>query len=58
MLASCVGLFLLLGEIENHLRDMLNGQFSRKDLEDARDPLDSGRPITDVSESASSEEKS
>jgi CBS domain-containing protein len=42
--------FLLLGEIENLIRDMLDGQFSKTELERARDPLDAERPINDVSD--------
>jgi len=42
--------FLLLGEIENHVREMIDGRFSKAELEEARDPLDAGRPINDVSD--------
>jgi predicted transcriptional regulator len=42
--------FLLLGEIENHIRNLLNGKFSSTELEEVRDPLDVGRPINDVSD--------
>lgn len=42
--------FLLLGEIENLIRDMIQGRFSKTALEAVRDPLDAGRPIDDVSD--------
>jgi predicted transcriptional regulator len=42
--------FLLLGEIENLIRDMLDGRFSKAELERVRDPLDAERPINDVSD--------
>ena len=42
--------FLLLGEIENQLREMTTGRFSKSELEEARDPLDADRPINDVSD--------
>jgi predicted transcriptional regulator len=42
--------FLLIGEIENHLREMTAGKFSKAELEEARDPLDADRPIKDVSD--------
>ncbi len=38
--------FLLLGEIENLIRDMIEGCFSKEDLEKGRDPLDGARPIS------------
>jgi len=42
--------FLLLGEIENLIRDMMEGCFSKEDLEKGRDPLDGARPISKVSD--------
>lgn len=42
--------FLLLGEIENLIRDMIDGRFSKSELEEARDPLDADRPLNDVSD--------
>jgi CBS domain-containing protein len=42
--------FLLLGEIENLIRDMIDGRFSKEELEAARDPLDADRPLNDVSD--------
>jgi CBS domain len=42
--------FLLLGEIENLIRDMIGDRFSKVELESARDPLDAGRPLKDVSD--------
>jgi predicted transcriptional regulator len=42
--------FLLLGEIENLIRGMMDGCFSKEDLEKGRDPLDSDRPISKVSD--------
>lgn len=38
--------FLLLGEIENHLRALVQNRFSIEELQAARDPKDSVRPIT------------
>lgn len=42
--------FLLLGEIENLVRDMMDGRFTKEDLEKGRDPLDGTRPILRVSD--------
>jgi CBS domain-containing protein len=42
--------FLLLGEIENLVREMIAGRFSKAELEQARDPLDADRPLNDVSD--------
>jgi predicted transcriptional regulator len=42
--------FLLIGEIENHIRNLLNGKFSKTELAEALDPLDVARPINDVSD--------
>jgi hypothetical protein len=38
--------FLLLGEIENHIRRLIDARFSKADLLSARDPSDQGRTIT------------
>lgn len=37
--------FLLLGEIENHIRRIINGHFSTDELTAVRDPADAGRHI-------------
>jgi CBS domain-containing protein len=42
--------FLLLGEIENLVREMIDARFSKSELELARDPLDADRPLNDVSD--------
>lgn len=42
--------FLLLGEIENHVRDLIDAKFAQGELEEARDPSDSSREIHDVSD--------
>lgn len=42
--------FLLLGEIENHLRSLIDGKFTLPELESIRDPGDSARSISDVSD--------
>jgi CBS domain-containing protein len=42
--------FLLLGEIENHVRSFLAGKFSREELDTLRDPGDASRPIEDVND--------
>lgn len=42
--------FLLLGEIENHLRVMADSKFNRSELETARDPADSGRQVGSASD--------
>lgn len=42
--------FLLLGEIENHLRGLFAGRFSKAELVAARDSQDSGREIEDVAD--------
>jgi hypothetical protein len=39
---------LLLSEIENLIREMLDGRFSKAELEKARDPLDAARKINDA----------
>jgi hypothetical protein len=38
--------FLLLGEIENQIRRLIHGKFSKDELADARDPSDSTRQIS------------
>ncbi len=42
--------FLLLGEIENHVRNLLDGKISQDDLETVKDPNDPDREINDVSD--------
>lgn len=42
--------FLLLGEIENHIRNLLKGKFSTDELNEARDPLDRSQPVGDVTD--------
>jgi CBS domain-containing protein len=42
--------FLLLSEIENHVRSLLYGRFNKADLMAVRDPSDGGREIEDVSD--------
>lgn len=42
--------FLLLGEIENHIRELIVPRFNASDLATAKDPSDNGRSITDVSD--------
>jgi len=42
--------FLLLGEIENHLRRLIDGRFSREALEAVRDAADAARAIGDVAD--------
>jgi CBS domain-containing protein len=42
--------FLLLGEIENLVRDLMEGRFAQQELEKGRDPLDGDRPISKVSD--------
>ena len=42
--------FLLLGEIENHLRIFLAGKFSQCELEAIRDPADAARAVEDVAD--------
>jgi len=44
--------FLLLGEIENMLRDMISNKFSKDDLKGARDPKDGEREINGVTDLA------
>lgn len=42
--------FLLLGEIENHIRRILDGKFSNDELSNARDPGDGERRVSDASD--------
>ncbi|SEI15024.1 CBS domain-containing protein [Tardiphaga sp. OK245] len=42
--------FLLLGEIENHIRAILDGKFSPLELETMRDPSDENRKVEAVSD--------
>jgi CBS domain-containing protein len=42
--------FLLLGEIENHIRRILANKFSASDLVGARDPSDTERVVTEVAD--------
>jgi CBS domain-containing protein len=42
--------FLVLGEIENHIRGIIDGKFTKQELEAVRDPGDSTREIHDVSD--------
>jgi CBS domain-containing protein len=42
--------FLLLGEIENHLRSFLVGKFSRSELEALRPPADGRRALEDIAD--------
>jgi CBS domain-containing protein len=42
--------FLLLGEIENHLRRLSNGKFSPLEVASVRDPSDTSRAISDLSD--------
>jgi CBS domain-containing protein len=42
--------FLLLGEVENLIRGLLDGKFSADELQRIRNPDDSGRPVEDISD--------
>jgi CBS domain-containing protein len=42
--------FLLLGEIENHIRDIIDNKFAPEELAAVRDPGDSSRDIQDVTD--------
>jgi predicted transcriptional regulator len=42
--------FLLLGEIENHMRRLIGARFSVSEIEEAKDPTDSERKIQAVSD--------
>ena len=42
--------FLLIGEIENHIRLLLHGKFTVKELRDATNPCDEGRNVEGISD--------
>jgi CBS domain-containing protein len=42
--------FLLLGQIENHIRNLIANKFTKTELAEVRDPADSGREIEDISD--------
>lgn len=42
--------FLLLGQIENHMRNLMANKFTKAELATVRDPADSGREVEDVSD--------
>jgi hypothetical protein len=42
--------FLVLGEIENHIRGLIAGKFTKEQLAAARDVVDSSRPVESVSD--------
>jgi hypothetical protein len=42
--------FLLVGQIENHIRGLIADKYTKKELANARDPADSGREINDVAD--------
>jgi CBS domain-containing protein len=42
--------FLVLGEIENHIRRLIDGKFTKGELNEFRDPGDLSRQVDDVSE--------
>ncbi|MBN2269510.1 MAG: CBS domain-containing protein [Sedimentisphaerales bacterium] len=42
--------FLLLGDIENHIRYLIGNAFTLTELQEAKDPSDQDRSITDVSD--------
>lgn len=42
--------FLLLGQIENHIRSLIADKYTKGELAEARDPADSGRQIEDVAD--------
>jgi hypothetical protein len=42
--------FLLLGEIENHVRRVISQRFTPSELESAKDPTDTKRIVTSVSD--------
>jgi hypothetical protein len=42
--------FLLLGEIENHVRRVIGQRFTLKDLESAKDPADKERVVTSAAD--------
>ena len=42
--------FLILGEIENHIRTLIEGKFTTEELATARDPLDEHRKVESVAD--------
>jgi len=42
--------FLLLGQIENHVRNLIADKYTKPELVEVRDPVDSGRDIDDVTD--------
>jgi CBS domain-containing protein len=42
--------FLLLGEIENHIRWLMDGRFTKEELQQAKDPSDATRTIENVAD--------
>lgn len=42
--------FLLLGEIENHIRRLMDGKFTKEELASAKDPSDTDREIENVAD--------
>lgn len=42
--------FLVLGEIENYIRRLIEGKFTKDELTQARNPLDEGRQVEDVND--------
>lgn len=42
--------FLILGEIENHIRILIEGKFTKEELAEARDPTDESRTIETVND--------
>lgn len=44
--------FLLIGEVENHIRRLIDGKFTVDELAKERDPADEGRQVTKVSDLA------
>jgi CBS domain-containing protein len=42
--------FLLLGEIEQHIRSLIGGKFTKDELKSACDPSDSGREVRNVAD--------
>jgi CBS domain-containing protein len=42
--------FLLLGQAENHIRHLVAGKFTKKELKEGRDPADAEREVEEVSD--------
>lgn len=42
--------FLMIGEIENQIRVMIEGKFTKKELQEVRDPTDADRPVETVAD--------